>query len=259
MSSRKGRTLPISPFRRLVTDLMHFSAKVPSVTIDRRMKLAALVAARRACSPRPSWSAIFIKAFATIAARTPELRRAYMTFPRARLYEHPTNIVTMNLERVANGENVVLQIQIRSPEVRTLEELDAIISHCKEEPVESIKSYQRARKLSLTPWPLRHLIWWGGLNMFGRRRAHNFGTFGVTSVGAQGAGVLYLSPILTSTIHYGLFDETGHIDMRMSFDHRVLDGARAARSLIEMEEILLTTILKEVQLSEGLDMPGLAA
>ena len=44
------------------------------ITIDRRMKLAALVAARRACLPRPSWSAIFIKAFAIIAARTPELR-----------------------------------------------------------------------------------------------------------------------------------------------------------------------------------------
>jgi len=228
---------------------MHFSAKVPSVTIDRRMKLAALVAARRACLPRPSWSAIFIKAFALIAARTPELRTAYMTFPWARLYEHPINIATLNVERVANGEKMVLQIQVRTPETRSLDELDAVIVRSKEDPVETIKSYRRARKLSLTPWPLRHMIWWGGLNVFGRRRAHNFGTFGFTSVGAQGAGVLHLIPVLTSTIHYGLFDETGHIDMRMAFDHRVLDGATAARTMMEMEELLLTTILKEVQQS----------
>jgi hypothetical protein len=251
MSSRTGRSLPISPFRRLVTDLMHFSAQVPSVTIDRRMKLAALVAARRTCQPRPSWTAIFTKAFAAIAARTPELRTSYMRFPWARLYEHPVNIVTMNFERLANGEKTVLQLQIRTPESRSLEELDAIIGRTKEEPVENIKSYRRARKLSLTPWPFRHMIWWGGLNMFGRRRAHNFGTFGVTSVGAQGAGVLHLIPLLTSTIHYGLFDETGHIDMRMSFDHRVLDGATAARALIEMEETLLTTLLKEIEQSRA--------
>jgi hypothetical protein len=56
--------------------------------------------------------------------------------------------------------------------------------------------------------------------------------------------------LLTSTIHYGLFDEGGHIDMRMAFDHRVLDGATAALVLMEMEETLLTRILKEVQQAE---------
>jgi hypothetical protein len=256
MSGRKGRTFPVSPFRRLVTDLMHFSAKVPSVTVDRRMKLAALVAARRACQSRPSWSALFIKAYALIAARTPELRTSYMTFPWPRLYEHPINIVTMNTERVAHGEKMVLQIQIRSPESRPLEELEAIIARTKDAPVESFKSYRRARKLSLTPWPFRRMIWWGGLNVFGRRRAHNFGTFGFTSVGAQGAGVLHLIPVLTSTIFYSLFDETGHIDMRMAFDHRVLDGATAARTLMEMEEVLLTTILKEIQQSPAQRLAG---
>ena len=246
MSSRKGRSLPISPFRRLVTDLMHFSAQVPSVTIDRRMKLAARVAARRTCQPRPSWTAIFTKAFATIAARTPELRTSYMRFPWARLYEHPINIVTMNFERLAHGEKTVLQLQIRTPESRSLEELDAIIGRTKEEPVENIKSYRRCeaephalavpphdlvgRPQHVRPPPCRQLrdLW------------RHFG-------GAQGAGVLHLIPLLTSTIHYGLFDETGHIDMRMSFDHRVLDGATAARALIEMEETLLTTILKEIE------------
>jgi hypothetical protein len=230
---------------------MSFSAKVPSVTVERRMRLGAVVAARRACQPRPSWSALFIKGFAIIAARTPELRTAYMTFPWAHFYEHPSNVATINLERVAEGEKVVLQIQIRRPEARSLAELDAIIQRTKEEPIESIKAYRRARRLSLTPWPIRRLLWWGGLNVFGRIRSHSFGTFGATSVAAQGAGLLHIVPLLTSTIHYGLLDDAGHLDMRMSFDHRVLDGATAARVLFEMEEILLTRILKEIEDASG--------
>lgn len=52
MSRPTGRYIPVSYFRRLVTDLMYFSAKVPSVTIERRMDLAPLVAARQACTPQ---------------------------------------------------------------------------------------------------------------------------------------------------------------------------------------------------------------
>jgi hypothetical protein len=255
MAKRKGHSSHVSPFRWLVTDLMHFSAKVPSVTIERRMKLATMVEARRSCQPRPSWSAIFIKAYATIAAHTPELRTSFLTFPYARLYEHRSNIATMNIERVVNSEKVILQLQIRRPETRTLEEIDALIQHHKEAPVEGLRAYKRARHLSLTPWPIRRLIWWGGLNVFGRRRAHNFGTFGMTTVAAQGAGVLHIIPLLTSTIHYGLFDDAGHLDMRMSFDHRVLDGATAARALIQMEEVLLTHIVKEVEQAANRQRP----
>jgi hypothetical protein len=66
MSQATGQIHLCSYFRRLVTDLMHFSAKVPSVTIERRMDLAPLVAARQACMPPPTWSAIFTKAYALV-------------------------------------------------------------------------------------------------------------------------------------------------------------------------------------------------
>ena len=47
MSESAGRYRPVSHFRRLVIDLMHFTAKVPGVTLERHMELASLVAARR--------------------------------------------------------------------------------------------------------------------------------------------------------------------------------------------------------------------
>ena len=84
MAKEVGRSYPLSPFRRLVTDLMGFSQRVPAVTISRRMNLAALVMARQGCSPRPSWAVVFAKAFALVARSQPELRRSYLAFPRAR-------------------------------------------------------------------------------------------------------------------------------------------------------------------------------
>ena len=53
--------------------------------------------------------------------------------------------------------------------------------------------------------------------------------------------------ITTSTLHYGLFDAAGNLDFRLTFDHRVYDGALAARVLTELEATLLGAILAEVR------------
>ena len=53
-------------------------------------------------------------------------------------------------------------------------------------------------------------------------------------------------PLVTSTLHYGLFDDRGTLPARITFDHRVLDGAFVARGLVELEEVLQTTIREEL-------------
>src|ERR1043166_1797802 len=209
MSSATGRSLPVSYFRRLVTDLMHFSAKVPSVTLERRMDLARLVAARQASTPAPTWSAIFTKAFALVAARTPPLRTSYLTFPCPRFYEHATSIATLNIDRQLADERVVLYAHIPSPEQLTLAEIDAIIHDHQYQPPANIVSYRRARRLSRVPWPWRRMLWWAALNVLGPARCHYFGTFGITSLGSEGAGITHLVPLLTSQLHYGMFAPTG--------------------------------------------------
>ena len=89
-----GRNLALPPHRRLVNDLLHFCRQVPNVPMERRMNLAALVMARRIAEPAPGWCALFIKGMALVAARHPELRRAYLSFPRPHLYEHTGNIAS---------------------------------------------------------------------------------------------------------------------------------------------------------------------
>jgi pyruvate/2-oxoglutarate dehydrogenase complex dihydrolipoamide acyltransferase (E2) component len=246
MGKAVGRWVALSPFRRLVTDLMHFSAAVPAVTADRRMDLRPLAAARQVCNPRPSWTALFAKAYGLVARDYPELRRSFLKFPWPRLYEHPHSVVALNVERRLPDEDVVLFCLIRAPENRSLAELDATVRHYKEAPVESLRSYQRSVAMSRVPWPLRQWLWWASLNVQGRRRCHNYGTFSVSSTGPQGAGILHVVPILTTSLHFGLFDDQGRLDVRLTWDHRVLDGATIARALVDLEGALNGPIVYEL-------------
>ena len=101
--------------------------------------------------------------------------------------------------------------------------------------------------LSSLPRPLRRLIWWLGLFADGAHRANFFGTFGISVVASLGAAGLHILSPLTTTLNYGPFDDEGEIDVRLTYDHRVLDGANAARAIGALEAALLGPILEELR------------
>jgi hypothetical protein len=246
MSQPAGRYLPLSLPRRLICDLVHFAHQVPTVPVERRMNLGPLVAARKQAGPRPSWCALFTKAYGFVAAARPELRRAYMTFPFAHLYEHSLNIASVAVERRLGDEEAVFFAHLKNPERMGLNELDAELRRYKEEPVDKIASFRRALRVCRLPRPLRRFVWWLGLNTWGRKRAHYFGTFGVSVYSGLGAASLHpLSP-LTSVLNYGVIGDDGSVDVRLIYDHRVLDGATVARALEELERVLKGEILNEL-------------
>jgi len=226
---------------------MHFAQQVPSVPVQRRMNVAAVVAARQAVPERPSWCGIFTKAFATVAARRPEFRRAYLPHPWPHLYEHPNNIASIAIGRRFEDEDAVFFAHMRSPEKQGLHQIDAFLKYCKEEPVESIGIYRWAMRVSRLPLPVRRLLWWFGLKTSGYRRAHRLGTFGVSVYSASGSEGLHpLSP-LTTTLNYGVIHGNGDVDVRLIYDHRVLDGGTVARALGEMEEVLNEALVAELK------------
>src|SRR5262249_2914943 len=102
-------------------------------------------------------------------------------------------------------------------------------------------------QISRLPRPLRRLVWWFGLNVWGRKRAQYMGTFGVSVYAGLGAASLHpLSP-LTTALNYGVIDESGKVDVRIVYDHRVLDGATVARALAGLECVLHGEILNELR------------
>ena len=77
----RGRRIPLSRARRLAIDYLHFAAAIPTVPVQRRVHLTPVIEARAALADRPSWTAVFVKAFAVVSAEVPELRRAYIKLP----------------------------------------------------------------------------------------------------------------------------------------------------------------------------------
>jgi hypothetical protein len=247
MSRLRGRWLSLSLPRRLVADAMRACRHVPTVAIERRMDLGELAEARRAWAPRPAWSAIHVKAFALVAAALPPLRRSFVRWPWPHLYEHPEPVAAVVVERDYRGEEAVFFAQLRRPHRRPLADLDAWLRHCQTAPLAEIASFRRALRLARLPWPLRPAAMWLGLHASGRLRERGFGTFSLSSLAPEGAGVLQLRTALTATLHGGLIDSAGRLDMGLTFDHRVFDGATAARALAAMEAALRGPLLAELR------------
>jgi hypothetical protein len=242
----RGKTMPLSLPRRLVCDVLHFSRHAPSVPMQRRMHLADLVEARGEWPRRLAWSAIFLKAYAQVTAERPVLRRAYLRFPWPRLYEHPENVASFAVEREYNGEPGLFFARVNRPERLSLVRLDALVRHFQCAPIDTIDSYRRALRLTRLPRPLRRSLWWLGLELDGMFLACLFGTLAMSTAASRGAADLHTLSPLTTTLNYGPFDPDGGIDVRVTYDHRVLDGGAVADALVRLEEVLCTTILDEL-------------
>ncbi len=112
------------------------------------------------------------------------------------------------------------------------------VQDCRVRPIERIGTFRRTLRVARLPRPLRRLLWWIGLNYSGYKRARNWGTFGVSVYSSLGAESLHpLSP-LTTALNYGVIAPDGSVDVRITYDHRVMDGSSVARALMELEKIL---------------------
>jgi hypothetical protein len=241
-----GQRLSLSPPRRFIGDLMRLARRVPSIPMERRMRLADVAFARRTWPQRVSWCALFMKAYSIVSADRPELRRSYVTFPWPHLYEHPANIATFSLERPYEGEDAVFFAQVPRPELYSLFELDRLVRKHKAAPVQSVETFRRALWVSKLPLPVRRSLWSMAF-ADGYYRARVFGTFAISVVASLGAAGLHILSPLTTTINYGAFEPDFSLDVRLTYDHRVLDGGTVARAMVALEEVLHGEILKELR------------
>lgn len=251
MPQPRGFNLPLSLPRRLIGDLMHFVHQVPTVPVERRINVARAAAARERAEPKPSWCAIFTKAWSMACAAHPPLRRVYLGFPWERLYEHPQGVASIAVERPYGDENGVFFTQISAPEQHPLTDLDQRIKWFKVRPLGSTSIMRRQLLVGRLPKPLRRLLWWLGLNLSGRLRVRMFGTFGVSVYSGLGASSLHPPTLGASTITYGVIGADGDVMVRVSYDHRVLDGADLARALASLEGFLNREIPAELRALEG--------
>ena len=241
----RGTVRKISVPRRLVADLMHASLRIPFVSLHRPLNIRPLLEARALAAQPPGWAAIFVKAFSLVAKDEPVLRTLYAKWPWPSFYELPRSIAMVAIARVEDGQDCVLPQKVAAADTVPLIEVDAQIRHAKDAPVSEIPSFRKILRVTGLPLPLRRLIWLVGLN-FGRQRANWFGSFGVTSVAAYGAGELHALSPGPFILSYGVVqDQT--IDVVIRWDHRITDAALIAKALTRLEQVLNTEIAAELR------------
>ena len=241
----RGTVRKITIPRRIVIDLMHASIRVPFVSLARPLDVRLLSEAR-AQAPRPGWAAIFVKAFALVAKEEPVLRTLYVKWPRPSFYELPRSVAMVAIARVEDGQDCVLPQRITAPDEMPLDQVNALIRHAKDAPIDEVPAFRKMMRATRLPLPLRRLFWAIGLN-FGRQRANYFGSYGVTSVSAYGAGELHAMSPGPFVLSYGVEKPDHTIDVVLRWDHRITDAALVAKVLNRLEQVLNTEIVQELR------------
>ncbi len=244
--SGSGHRLGLSVPRRFVCDLMRAARHTPIVTFERRMDLSEVDRARKELSNPPAWALLFAKAYAAVAAACPELRRAYMRAPWPHLWEADECVASVAVEREYRGEPGVFFGFFKAPDRRPLAQMAAELHEWKTKPVEEVPAFRRQIRFTRLPLPVRRFLWWYATVWSGKIKAKNFGTFGVSLTGASGATALNLIGPLAVALNTGVLQDGGALDVRLHFDHRVMDGMTAARALAAMEARLRREIVAEL-------------
>jgi hypothetical protein len=240
----RPRTVPITSQRSLVLDIAHFARCVPVFPVERTFHLASLAALRAATRPRIAWSVLFLKAHALVAARRPELRQGFFSWPWPRIIEWPESVGTIVVSREEDGQERLCWARFSEPEHRTLVELNGHLGWYRTRPL--AQTFPSQLQFSRLPRLLRCWIWWWMLNVAGAKRAHRFGTFSISSLAGEHSLNRGHPSLLTTSLTYGPLDDRGNCLVTMLCDHRILNGVAAARALADLEEVLNGQIYSEL-------------
>ena len=141
-------------------------------------------------------------------------------------------MANLAISRVHDGEEWLFWGLIRSPERRSLADIQNAIDAFNNEPVDS--QFQKQLKLSQLPTFVRRTVWWWNLNISGEKRGKRLGTFSLTTISGRG-------------LTFGPIDGNGQMKVTLVYDHRLMDGSFVADRLIEFEEQLRGAVLAELR------------
>lgn len=242
---RNGRRFKVPASRRLSWDLLAFHHNMPLCSHDRRMNLQIVADARKACPLRISWPALFLKAYGLTALEFPELRQTWYRWPWAHIYQHPSSVATLTVQRHLDGEPWLFWGHVRSPETLPLTEIQKSIDGFRHEDPDTI--FAKQRQLARLPTLIRRLIWWWNLHVETKKRATRVGTFFLSTLAGLGAEIQLPPSVQTGCLTYGPLDENGVARVTLAYDHRLMDGALVAGILDQLEKTLNQTMAAELQ------------
>ena len=233
-----GKYIQFPRHRRLVLDVCAAAKSVPKFSVDRRIDLTEVMAARKGCFQRIGWAAIFAKAYATVAIEIPELRQAFVSLPWPHLYQHPVSIANITVNRFDEKQQCdrLIWANIRGVDDLHLLNIQSSIDLHQHGEIEQL--FREGRRLESLPLPLRKLAWHMLMRWMGRKRMRRLGSFTLSTLATYGTTNPSHPLLTTSSISYGPLDSEQCSTVTLQADHRVLDGVLAAKALVRLENVL---------------------
>ena len=196
---------------------------------------------------RVTATAFLLKAIAIAQKAHPDTRTAMLPFGRTVVFNDI--VAGFTVERLIGDQPTLFFGAIEQPETKSLATISEELRSHAEANVEDVFHMDLQHKFTKMPWILRRLILWIGLRHPELRLKCLGATFGLSSLGKFGLKALIPPCVSTSTFGIGTIEprpvvRDGRIEVRkmmtltLNFDHRVIDGAPAARFLNDIKKLL---------------------
>ena len=242
-------TSRFSAARGCISDVALLARGIPLFPVERSMHLAAVGVARADTTPRIGWAAIFLKAYAIVAREMPVLRTwlaqgPFCGLPR-RLATCTDSVATLAVNREEEGEDRLFWARLARPDALPLADIQRFVVDCTTKPIDEI--FNRQLELEMVPGLLRRTILRWNMNSTSRKRAARIGTFSLSTLAGLGATNRFHPTICTTSLSYAPLAKDGLCLVTLIADHRVLDGAAAARALARLEETLVGEVACELR------------
>lgn len=246
--NKQRRRIPLTTGRKLACDVIQFAVKTPLGAVQATFDLSELAELRKQIRPKLSWNVLFMKAYAQLSDRWPQLRQFIVPFPWPHVYEHDRTICLIAVAREYQGQDTLMFARFESPERCPLTYLQSRLDFFRIAPLYDIRQFRHQLQFADWPWPLRRLGYWIMTNLWVSKRASHMGTFGMSLSGFDNVAFAsyHLGPN-TTILGVDVVARGGQSHVLLTFDHRILDGKPVLDMMRTLERQLNGPILAEMR------------
>jgi len=202
-------------------------------------------------------TAILLKAIGIAQRLHPASRTAIL--PWGRTVTFNDIVAGFTVERYVGQQPAVFFGAIESPDSKPLVQVAEELRAYGEDEISTVPQLDIENRFNNMPWLFRRFILWLGMRFPKVRLRYMGATFGLSSLGKFGCRGLIPPCVSTSTFGVGCIEprpvvREGAIVVRpmmtliLNFDHRLIDGAPAARFMQDVQKLLegdLQTYIEE--------------
>ena len=194
-----------------------------------------------------SITAILVKAIAIAQKKHPATRTVWL--PNSKLIQINKVEAQFTVERFIDDQPALFFGVVKSPDVKPIAVINGELHAYAKAPIETIPQLDLEHRFSKYPWFIRQLIIYFGMRIPSIRMQFMGATFGISSLGKYGCRNLISPSVITSMFCVGeVKDRPVAVDGKvviqpvlslvLNFDHRVIDGATAARFMTDIIKLL---------------------